>query len=124
MLPFPLFFLNFVVYAKTTPAHIYLSARWAICGMPKYFLKCSRTLRTPCRRFATSLYCLFLVNILERWSLKFTRACQHIVVALLRYTRWVRTSIIKIRSIYGTSSHYRPNLHKHIYKANGELNRA
>jgi hypothetical protein len=45
-------------------------------------LKCSRTLRTPCRRFATSLYCLFLVNILERWSLKFTRACQQIAIFL------------------------------------------
>ncbi len=62
----------------------YLSASSAICGMPKYFLKCSRTLRTPCRRFATSLYCLFLVNILERWPLKVIKASQHIVIGVLR----------------------------------------
>lgn len=42
----------------------YLSASSRICAIPKYFLKCSKTLTTPCNRLATSPYCLFLVKVL------------------------------------------------------------
>lgn len=43
----------------------YLSESCLICGMPMYLWKCSSTLTTPCRRLATSPYCLFLVMALQ-----------------------------------------------------------